>query len=64
MSYLYELNIASYELIRNEAVKAYFDARPFLVRNTVQEKLVEAGFRIGWEAFQQSQLATKEANNV
>lgn len=50
MSDSYELKIAEFEYARNEAVEAYFNARPFLVRNETQVKLIEAGFRLGWEA--------------
>jgi hypothetical protein len=43
-----ELEIIEFESARNEAVDAYFSARPHLVRDTNSERLVEAGFRMAW----------------
>lgn len=54
----YELDVAKYEDARNKAITAYFEARPSLEQSSTNEKLVEAGFRLGWEA------AIKEQENV
>lgn len=45
----YELNIIEFESARNEAMDAYFDARPELFRARGDELLFEGGFRMAWE---------------
>ena len=43
-----ELAIAEYECARNDAVDAYFEARPEIERTKERERLVEAGYRMAW----------------
>lgn len=50
MSEQYEISIAEFESERNEALDSHFKARPHIERSVDNEKLVEAGFRLGWEA--------------
>ena len=42
-----ELSIAEYESAMNEAVDAYFEARPQIFRTREKELYIENGFRIG-----------------
>jgi len=45
----YELDNAVFEAARNEAIDAYFDARPQIFRTREKELYVEAGFRMAFE---------------
>ena len=45
----YESRITEFEFARNEALEAYFSARPQLFRTREKECLFEAGFRMAWE---------------
>ena len=45
----YESRITKFECARNEAMEAYFAARPQLFRTREKECLFEAGFRMAWE---------------
>ena len=45
----YEEDVIRFEAERNEAMDAYFNARPQLLRTREFECLFEAGFRMAWE---------------
>lgn len=40
--------VIEYELARNDAMDAWFEARPNVTRSEVAEMVFEGGFRLGW----------------
>lgn len=60
----YEKGIAEYEAARNAALDSYFAARQHLSRSRSEENLVEAGFRLAWEHFQDPSRKVVEFLNL
>lgn len=45
----YEERVIEFEAARNEAMDAYFNARPQILRTRMLESIFESGFRMAWE---------------
>lgn len=64
MTMCYETEKAEFETARNEAVDAYFAARPQIFRTREKECYVEAGFRMAWDFLKQNQKDENRSSSV